>query len=170
MMLVVSGEQTHLRATIIQFSMPPQRHHIRHIHDPPESPLHPRLRTNSLESQNFRSPLAQHSSPITIQYYKSMISHWNLSSYIRHKVLAAEWHGDSVSGHWQLTVLDHHITAPFTPDSNISFSQLDTITSLTSPGSKGNRFAGGKLPSLVERYCTLSSIANPRCTAVAPSS
>ncbi|KAH9072966.1 FAD/NAD-P-binding domain-containing protein [Lactarius deliciosus] len=44
-----------------------------------------------------------------LQYQKSMISRWNLSSYIhpRHEVLAADWHGDNVSGHWQLTALDH---------------------------------------------------------------
>jgi cation diffusion facilitator CzcD-associated flavoprotein CzcO len=43
------------------------------------------------------------------QYHKSIISHWNLSSYIRlsHEVLAADWHGDRVSGHWQLSTLDH---------------------------------------------------------------
>jgi hypothetical protein len=43
------------------------------------------------------------------QYHKSIVSHWNLSSYIRlsHEVLAADWHGDKVSGHWQLTTLDH---------------------------------------------------------------
>ncbi len=44
-----------------------------------------------------------------LQYHKSIISRWNLSSYIRlrHEVLAADWHGDNVSGHWQLTALDH---------------------------------------------------------------
>ena len=44
-----------------------------------------------------------------LEYHKSIISHWNLSSYIhlRHEVLAAHWHGNNVSGHWQLTTLDH---------------------------------------------------------------
>ena len=44
-----------------------------------------------------------------LQYQKSVISHWNLSSYIhlRQEVLAADWHGNNESGHWQLTVLDH---------------------------------------------------------------
>ena len=46
---------------------------------------------------------------VTLQYHKSIISHWNLSPYIRlrHEVLAADWHGDNVSGHWQLATLDH---------------------------------------------------------------
>lgn len=50
------------------------------------------------------------------QYQKSMILCWDLSSYIRlrHEVLAADWHGDNVSGHWQLTALDHtHVHARF---------------------------------------------------------
>ena len=44
-----------------------------------------------------------------LQYHKSIISHWNLSSYIhlRHEVFAADWHGDKVSGHWQLAILDY---------------------------------------------------------------
>lgn len=44
-----------------------------------------------------------------LQYHKSIISRLNLSSYIRlrHEVLAADWHGDNVSGHWRLTTLDH---------------------------------------------------------------
>ena len=44
-----------------------------------------------------------------LQYHKSIISHWNLSSYIilRREVLAADWHGDNISGQWQLTTLDH---------------------------------------------------------------
>ena len=42
------------------------------------------------------------------QYHKSITSHWDLSSYIRlrHEVLAADWHGDKVSGYWQLTTFD----------------------------------------------------------------
>ena len=44
-----------------------------------------------------------------MEYHKSIISHWNLASYIRlrHEVLAADWHGNNVSGHWELTTLDH---------------------------------------------------------------
>ena len=44
-----------------------------------------------------------------LEYHKSIISHWNLSSYIhlRQEVLGADWHGDNVSGHWRLTTLDH---------------------------------------------------------------
>ena len=44
-----------------------------------------------------------------LEYHKLIISHWNLSSYIRlrQEVLGADWHGDNVSGHWQLTTLDH---------------------------------------------------------------
>lgn len=45
---------------------------------------------------------------IVHRYHKSITSHWNLSSYIhlRHEVLAADWHGDEVSGYWQLTTFD----------------------------------------------------------------
>ncbi|KAI0291234.1 hypothetical protein B0F90DRAFT_1824041 [Multifurca ochricompacta] len=43
------------------------------------------------------------------KYHESIISHWNLSSYIHleHEVLSADWHGNNVSGHWQLTTHDH---------------------------------------------------------------
>jgi len=43
-----------------------------------------------------------------LQYHKSIISHWNLASYIRlrHQVLEADWRGDNVTGHWHLTTLD----------------------------------------------------------------
>ena len=46
---------------------------------------------------------------VAFQYHQSITSHWNLSPYIRlrHEVLAADWHGDNVSGHWQLATLDH---------------------------------------------------------------
>ncbi|KAF8269764.1 hypothetical protein EI94DRAFT_1573076 [Lactarius quietus] len=89
-----------------------------HPHPPdlPESPLYPSLRTNTphpiMTIPHFPFPLGTVLFPnhaFAFQYYKSIISHWNLSSYtrLRHEVLAADWHGDNISGHWQLTTLDH---------------------------------------------------------------
>ncbi|KAH9000382.1 FAD/NAD-P-binding domain-containing protein [Lactarius akahatsu] len=89
--------------------------HTPHPPDLPESPLYPRLRTNtphpSMTIPQFQFPPGTALFPnhaFVHQYHKSMISRWNLSSYIhlRHEVLAADWHGDNVSGHWQLTALD----------------------------------------------------------------
>ncbi|KAH9042592.1 hypothetical protein EDB85DRAFT_2226217 [Lactarius pseudohatsudake] len=78
--------------------------HTPHPPDLPESPLYPRLRTNtphpSMTISRFPFP------PGTALFPDHT---FDLSSYIRlrHEVLAADWHGDNVSGHWQLTALDH---------------------------------------------------------------
>ncbi len=70
---------------------------------------------------------------LVLQYHQSIFLRWNLSPYIRlhREVLAANWHGDNVSGHWQLTVKDrtHNrtILALF-----VSLSQVDTIAIFTS--------------------------------------
>ncbi|KAH8996632.1 hypothetical protein EDB92DRAFT_1840960 [Lactarius akahatsu] len=93
--------------------------HTPHPPDLPESPLYSRLRTNtphpSMTIPRFPTP----SPPGTAlfpdhtfvhQYQKSMILRWDLSSYIRlrHEVLAADWHGDNVSGHCSRQIRSFH--------------------------------------------------------------
>ncbi|KAI0264217.1 hypothetical protein BC834DRAFT_884304 [Gloeopeniophorella convolvens] len=88
---------------------------VPHPPDLPETPLYPRLRTNTphptMTIPGFPYPPGTPLFPrhtFVRQYHDSVVSHFNLSSYIRlnHEVLSTVWHGNNATGHWQVTVLD----------------------------------------------------------------
>lgn len=89
--------------------------HVSYPPEIPETPLYPRLRTNSavpsMTYPNFTFPpgtsLYPHHSHI-LSYHQRFSSHFNLYPYIafNHKVLEANWAGTSSKGKWNLTILN----------------------------------------------------------------